>query len=152
MTKTLEDLAEEHVENQPSLVLDDEQTVAAAIAAARFYAGYGDIFSLSYSADYPSAPAPQPAMVLANVENSLPIRDLNLIDKDTVITVGEWAVIRPLFLLYIERDRANLLEASRGLGADVFGRAVSEISQDIFMMENDILPAKAFVHTVEVDI
>ncbi len=39
-------------------------------------------------------------------------------------------------------------EASRAAGLEVYGRAVSEIAQDISRMEDEILPGKAFSHAI----
>ena len=66
------------------------------------------------------------------------------IDHETLVSDSEWAILRPLFLLYIERETALMLEASRGLGVDVFGRTASEIASDITAFEQE-LPRKAFL-------
>jgi hypothetical protein len=145
----LDELADEYLADNPTLVLDEVQTRKAAIAAARYFASYGDIRSLSQAdtlleapgaaGQYPAEPEPVPPQ-----RGALPIKALALIDGDTVVSVGEWAVIGPLFLLYTERLRAQMVEATRGLGVDVFGRSVSEIEQDITRMQEETLPAKAF--------
>lgn len=150
---TLEELATEYLATLPGLVLDDEQIVKVAVAAARFYAGYGDIISVSQSDVLLSAPGAGSAYpVVADPEPeqrlSLPIKTIELINADTDISTGEWGIIRPLFLLYAERGNATMIEATRGLGVDVFGRSVSEIAQDISLMEAETLPAKCFVHTL----
>lgn len=151
---TLAELAESYLAALPGLVLDEAQTTAMAVAAARFYAGYGDIISVSQSdvllsapgagEAYPVAPDPAPAQ-----RADLPIRNLGLITGTTDISTGEWAIIRPLFVLYCERGNATLIEATRGLGVDVFGRTVSEVAQAIESMENEILPSKCFATTVQ---
>lgn len=133
------------------LVLDQAETATCAIEAARIYAGYGDIRSLSASDVLQEAAGAGQALPLPmdpepDVVPALPIKDLSLIMADTDLSTGEWAIIRPLFLLYAERESAQRLEASRGLGVDVYGRAVSEIAQDIRVMEDETLPAKAFVY------
>jgi hypothetical protein len=74
----------------------------------------------------------------------LPIKSLDHITDDTELTPGEWAIIRPLFILYVEKEVATHLEGSRGLGVDVFGRSVAEVQGDIERM-HDELPGKAFV-------
>lgn len=68
--------------------------------------------------------------------------------QDFEINPSEYAIIRPLFELYVEHENAMQLEASRGLGVDVFGRPVSEIQQDINQREQD-LPKAAFMEPVE---
>lgn len=150
----IKELAEEYLAALPGLVLDEDQIVKVAIAAARFYAGFGDIASVSQSdvllaapgaapAAYPVAADPEPEQRMA-----LPIKNLELITEDTELSTGEWAIIRPLFVLYAEKGNATMLEATRGLGADVFGRSVSEVVQSIELMENETLPAKCFAHVL----
>ena len=56
-------------------------------------------------------------------------------------------MIRPLFVLYVERETAVQLEASRALGVEVFGRTVSEIDGEITQYES-MLPEKAFCQPV----
>lgn len=151
---TLEELATEYVQALPGLILDEEQATMKAVEAARFYAGYGDIKSLSQSDTLPRAPGagapyPEPADPEPVPRSALPIKAIDMIGEDTDVSLSEWAIIRPLFVLYVERGNATLLEASRGLGVDVFGRAVSEVAQDITRMEEETLPAKAFMQTVE---
>ena len=65
------------------------------------------------------------------------------IDINYCIIDDEWAIIRPLFDLYVERENAIYLEASRGVGIDVFGRTVSEVNADIAAEEAE-LPNLAF--------
>lgn len=48
-----------------------------------------------------------------------------------------WALISPLFTLYCQRKEAVLLEASRPLMVEVFGRTVSEIDSEIRQLEDD---------------
>ena len=66
------------------------------------------------------------------------------VDDQTMITTGEWSLIRPLFLLYVERETAIQLEASRVLGVEPWGRSSSEIASEIVQYENDLLPRRAF--------
>lgn len=65
------------------------------------------------------------------------------INGDTDLSMGEWVIIRPLFLLYVERENALYLEASRGMGLDPYGRTVGEITADITAYEGE-LPRLAF--------
>lgn len=104
-------------------LLDEETILAQAVAATRFYAGYAVIRACE-SAD----PAPE-------------------IGGDMEINEAEWALIRPLFLLYVERETALQLEASRGMGIDPFGRSASEISGEIAQAEAD-MPHKAFFQPI----
>lgn len=99
-------------------ILDESTIMAQAVAATLYYAGYTGLAS----------EAPE-------------------ISVDAEISVSEWAVIRPLFMLYVEREAAIQLEASRGLGLDVFGRSTSEIASDITMVESEI-PRRAFFQPI----
>ena len=107
------------------VLLDDEQVTALFIEAANHYSGYGSLeahLAIDPLADAKTYPE---------------------ITAATDITVSEYAVINQLFLLFVERETALQLEASRGLGIDQFGRTTSEIEGDIanFLLE---LPHKAF--------
>jgi len=104
-------------------LLDDAAVLAQAVAATRFYAGF--------------------AMLRAHDGVATP----PAIDGTTPITTSEWALIRPLFLLYVERETAIQLEASRGMGADPFGRSSSEVASEITQIEAE-MPRKAFFHPV----
>lgn len=99
-------------------LLDEAAVLAQAIAAASFYAGYATLVSRRV------VPVPE-------------------IGGDTEISESEWALMRSLFMLYIERETALQLEASRGLGMDVYGRSSSEVAGDIVQMELE-LPHRAF--------
>jgi hypothetical protein len=56
----------------------------------------------------------------------------------TELTIHDWGIITPLFIAYIAREEAKLLEASRIMGVDVFGRSVSEIEAEIRTLEDDL--------------
>lgn len=104
-------------------LLDEKTVLAQAVAATRFYAGFA---------------------ALRAHEGVTPVPD---IDGDTAITTSEWALIRPLFLLYAERETALQLEASRGMGIDPFGRSASEIAAEITQAEAD-MPLRAFFQPI----
>jgi len=122
---TLADLADTFAKGERSAgnLLDDAAVLAQAVAATRFYAGFA---GLRAHDDV----TPQPK-----------------IDGTTTITTSEWALIRPLFLLYVERETAIQLEASRGMGAEPFGRSSSEVAAEITQIEAE-MPRKAFFHPV----
>lgn len=152
---TLEELAEEfHAERASAgLLLDEAETLALAVSASRYYAAYGTIKSLSKNdvlqgAPIPGQPVPAPLDPEPEIVAALPAKNLGFVTGDTDISMGEWAIIKPLFLLYVERDNATRLEASRGLGVDVFGRSVSEVAQEVERMENETIPTKCFRHVV----
>ena len=104
-------------------LLDGPSVLAQALAATRLYAGYAEL-----RAHAGVSPVPE-------------------ITGDTEISNSEWALIRPLFLLYVERETALQLEASRGLGMDVFGRSSSEVAADIIQFEAE-LPHRAFFRPI----
>lgn len=122
---TLADLAEKFAtqERPAGNLLDEDTVLAQAVAATRFYAGYAVIRARD-GAD------PVPA-----------------IDGTLEISESEWALIRPLFLLYVERETALQLEASRGMGIDPFGRSASEIAAEISQAEAD-MPRRAFFQPI----
>jgi hypothetical protein len=146
------------------LVLSEADQQKQAINATRFYLGWGTLSSMEpvdppeppppvlydpllgwyggvYGGEYiavgmptqcPAPPVPDPPP--APVELSL----------STDITYSEWALIRPLYMLYIERENARALEATRMQGVDVYGRDVANIEQDIRQYEETDLPRLAF--------
>ena len=122
---TLSDRVDEYLlqERVVSNMLDTPIVLANVVAATVFYSGY------------------------AQIESFIGVEPVPQIDPDTEVSNSEWAIIRPLFLLYCERETAKQLEASRNLGVEVFGRASSEIEQDIKQTELD-MPKLAFSQDV----
>ena len=122
---TLADLAEKFAtqERPAGNLLDDVTVLAQAVAATRFYAGYAAIVARAGADQVPA------------------------IDGALEISESEWALIRPLFLLYVERETALQLEASRGMGIDPFGRSASEIAAEISQAEAD-MPRRAFFQPI----
>lgn len=106
------------------LVIDELDALAQARAAARQYLTWGSIASVPSGA-------------------------LDDVDENCDLTRGEWGVIKPLYCLYVERENARALEASRGQGVDVFGRSVSEVEQAIAQYETVDLPRLAFNYAPE---
>lgn len=122
MAGTIADLVSDFMERErPIGILLDEDTVTAqAIAATRIYAGYGGLKAFDYE---------EP--------------DAGAITAETPLSTSEWAVIRPLFVLYLEKETALQLEASRGMGVDPYGRSSSEIASEIMQAEQ-AMPLQAF--------
>ena len=106
------------------LVIGEPDVTKAMLKAVRFYAGYAEV-SYFFEQD----PSVTPALT-------------QLTDAVT-LTTSEWAIIQPLFNAYADHENALRLEASRGLGVDVYGMSSSELSADIKQLELD-LPRKAF--------
>lgn len=127
MTPISQLLAEHIKENALGLIIEFEQVEALIKKAVERYAGYAD---LTYY-----------------VELEVDSGDMDVIVDDAKISESEWVIIGPLFLLYVELQNAIALEASRGLGVDVFGRATSEIQTDITALE-EALPSNAFYSEV----
>lgn len=150
---TIDELVREYLSMRAPgwVVLSDEESLLCGLEAVRFYAAYGTIASVDLHDTLQEAPgaggtlpAPPDEVV---VLDALPIKNLSLIDLTTELTVGEWALIRRLFTLYLERENAMRLEASRAMGLEFYGRQASEISQDITTEERE-LPARTFVHVL----
>lgn len=123
---TLNDLVLEFMASRLTggLVIDVPDVTKAMLKAVRFYAGYAEV-SYFFEQD----PSVTPALA-------------QLTDAVT-LTTSEWAIIQPLFNAYADHENALRLEASRGLGVDVYGRSSSELSAEIKQLELD-LPRKAF--------
>lgn len=111
--KTISDLATDYHEHisPVGLVIDDDTILSQALAAARYYQGYGQLIHLADNA--PIAP-------------------------DTLLDESEVAVVAPLFRLYVERENALILESTRTVGVEVYGRSVAEIANDITQKEQEI--------------
>ena len=105
-------------------LLDSTDLTVQCLSATRFYQGYA---ALEGHLAIPIAePAPDP------------VTPYPLITDATTLSVSEWAIIRPLFSYYVERENAMMLEASRGMGVDVYGRSVAEIIGDINQYEMEM--------------
>lgn len=136
MADTITVLVEKYADQEAptGLFLSKPNLKELAIQAAKLYSAYG---ALRTHLDIPIAePAPDPPAEYPEI------------NENTTLTVSEWGVIRTLFLLYVERETAKQLEASRDSGIDPFGRASSEVSSDITQYEAD-MPRKCFFREVE---
>lgn len=99
-------------DNRPvGIVVSDDVILAQACKAAKYYLGFGE---------------------LDNAQQA------DAVDGNTTLSKSEWAVIMPLFELYVERENALILESSRALGIEVYGRTISEVSSDIQQKELEI--------------
>ncbi len=127
---TLADLVAEFITSRLSggLVLGEPDVTSAMLKAVRLFAGYTAL--THFAAQVPSV-----TPTLAQITTAV------------ILTPSEWAIIQPLFNAYADHENALRLEASRGLGLDVFGRSVSELAGDIRQLEMD-LPRKAFYQSI----
>jgi len=119
----LANLVARFVENERGAanILPPESVTALAVAAVSYYAGFAELTHLADGAE---------------------------IDDTLDVTVSEWAEIRPLFVLYVERENALQLEATGILSAGGgFGRSSSEVGGEIAQMEAE-LPRRVFYHPV----
>lgn len=102
-------------------VLTDDQVLRSLRDAVRFYCGHADLAS----------------------GGSVGALALGEAGDDVEVSESELSIIKPLWLLYMERENSTALEASRTQGAEVYGRAVSEVQASIIDYETR-LPALAF--------
>jgi hypothetical protein len=104
----LSDLSTEYLalREASGLMLLDAEVLDCAVRAARQYAAYGDITSA--------------------VDG-----DATSVEPTTDLTIGEWALVRPLFELYAERENAMRISTASAGGIESFGRTVAEIEGDI---------------------
>lgn len=145
-SKTLKALALLFCEKERpvGIVLDEETVLAQALAAARYCGGYGPFDALLPATAFTELPPePRAPWEFSSSYPRFPIPDdlystSDFFEIDTPLTQSEWAIVRPLFMLYVERENAVYLEASRSLGVDVYGRSASEIAQDIVQREADV--------------
>ncbi|QIB09042.1 hypothetical protein GZ982_30320 (plasmid) [Pseudomonas fluorescens] len=108
----ISELAAQHMAELPiGCVLTSEQVERSLRDATRQYCGCADLKS--------GQVVNAQALIGAD-----PTQDVDL-------TAGELSLIRPLWLLYLEKENSMALEASRSQGAELFGRAVAEVQPAI---------------------
>lgn len=126
-------LVDQYVAELPiGCVLTEEQITRHLRDAVRQYCGYARLTS---------------AQSLDTVHSDLYTPDTVPVAVDVDLTHSELAIIRPLWLLYIEKENAMALEASRSQGADPYGRNTAEVTQSILDYEGS-LPRLTFVYEV----
>lgn len=120
----LSDLAAEYATQRSAtgLFITEPQVLQCLVDATRFYAGW---------------------QTLEDADSAT----LATITGTTVLEAGEWSIIAPLFRLYVERESALVIEASRGLGVEQVGRDSSTVAGDI-LNEESLLAQKAYVEPV----
>jgi hypothetical protein len=161
------------------MVLDDADQEAQALNAARFYLGHGRIAALDAPITYSNptdalftpyrlpymGPSDGTGVISSGIDfgpgtrmgdsdapadaSTPPPPPPGELSAQTPITPSEWSVIKPLYMLYVERENARVLETSRQQGVEVFGRDVASIQADIERQETDVMPRLAFFQPVE---
>ncbi len=121
--KLSELLAAYAAEPPAAIVLPIEDIQRLLKAAVRFYCGYATIRSAEPTAEHRNdVPVVHTAIDATSDISGTQDFDLN---------PSEWSIIKPLFDIYVERENASHIEASRALGVDVFCRSVGEIQVDV---------------------
>jgi hypothetical protein len=117
-----------------------EQAQQLAVDAARFFGAYGS-FEIAQAPPDPCRQTPTTPATFAQVSDigKVDYPETITVGADVYVTLGEWAIIRPLFVLYVERENAIHLESTRGLGADVFGRSSDVITDNIKDCEQEVM-------------
>lgn len=132
MNTAISDLVADFMTNQRPVgnLLDVDIVTAQCMAATLFYVGYSDL------------------AVCRDMPVTVPATPYPDIAETTVLNESEWAIIKPLFMLYLERENALYLESSRSMGVEQFGRTSSEVIGDITAYELE-MPHKAFCREIE---
>jgi hypothetical protein len=126
---TIKELSLEYLEHNPlTSLMEESDLTAAALRAASYYRAWGNL----------------ECFLIQDVFGRATYDDRNLLETDT-LTHSEWAQIKPLFMLYAELAAAQMQEASRGLGLEVYGRSASEIMSDVNREQEELMPLKAFL-------
>lgn len=134
--QTIAERLEQFNKQRPaSNILEEDECLEWLLEAVRKYDAYGSL-------EHHTIQRQQHAEALASGANPGPLA-LAAIDQQLPLSNSDWAVIDPLWKLYMERERALIIESGRGMGDVGFGRSSSEIAPDITMYEND-LHMKAF--------
>lgn len=150
--RPLNELVREHhqIARGQGVVLDLQQVQQLALEALRYYAAYGKL--QSYGAgrgllDREPSTFSQTGPTSQICHTGKNQSGKTVIGSEASVTLGEWGIIKPLFVLYVERENAVHLEASRSFGVDVYGRSVSEVTQDITNMEAEVM-SRAFMRPI----
>lgn len=148
-------LVEQYSASLPAgIVLEDSQILRNLRRAVRLYCGYAVLTAAPsaaelYALTFVNQGLPAPLVLVGDVHSPVTEADALPLEsgQDFDLTPSELAIIGPLWRLYNERENADSLEASRALGLDVYGRATSEIEQDIRDRES-LMPNICFYEPV----
>lgn len=105
-------------------------------SAVRFYCGYATLRSVD--------PAPEDRDAVPVNHTAIDASNSIAATQDFDLNPSEWSIIKPLFDVYVERENASHIEASRAMGVELFCRAVSEIQADVNERERE-MPKLAFM-------
>jgi hypothetical protein len=126
---TIKNLSLDYLTQQSlTSLLNETDLVALAIKAATYYRAWGNLACFELVDEY----------------GRVSYDDRPLLESDT-LTHGEWSQIKPLYMLYAELAAAQMQEASRALGLEVYGRSASEIMGDINREQEDLTPLRAYL-------
>lgn len=128
---TITSLVTEYRDTHVTTLLDEVSLEALFIEAVREYQAWAALKAENQRID-----------VLAQA--SVLVSDEVMVNANTVLSLSEWGVIKPLAYFYVERQEALVQEASKNHMHELFGRTSSEIEQDITAYRNDQLRRLAF--------
>ncbi|MGB0504533.1 MAG: hypothetical protein ACPGGD_10795 [Thalassolituus sp.] len=113
----ISELVQSYIDNHDSCMLELDDVLGLAVNAVQYYAGWK---SLEEAED-----------------------ETYEISVNTVLTAGEWTLINPLFLLYVEKEQATQMESAQVMGITQYGRTSSEVQSDIAAIQES-LPRLSF--------
>ena len=125
----ISEIVASYMANNVGSMLDEPTVGKLLMLAIRMYAGHATI------SDMPP--------LCGVVHSAVSPDDDNFALNDFDLNLSELSIIRPLFDLYCEHGNAIMLEASRSMGIDAYGRSSSEVSGDVKEYEM-ALPRMAF--------
>lgn len=134
-------------------ILTDEQIERHLKNAVRFYCGWATLVNAPSAFQVAQTEArlagadllfPEPGQAVHS-----PVDASNVLTgaQDFDLSPSEYALIWPLFRLYVEREDAIGLESSRSLGIEQYGRSTAEVEAAIVAYE-EMLPKRAFMYEV----
>lgn len=124
----LSEIVAAFIDAQPAgIVLDEPDITRLLKNSVRFYCTYATLRN--------SAPGVDERDAVPVIHTAIDATNDISGTQDFDLTPSEWGLIKMLFDLYLEKENATHIEASRGMGADVFGRTVSEVQGSIEALE-----------------
>lgn len=131
-------------------ILTDEQIARHLKAAIRKYCGYATLRNAPSEFEQTQNAAIEAGLVPPDLPKygqgiHSPVDATNTFtgEQDFDLTPSEYAIIEPLFRLYVELENAMGMESSRSLGIEAYGRTTPEVQAEIQLRE-EALPRAAF--------